>query len=176
MPKDISQFTRLGKYLFHQTRFLKNCQEQPDGCIVWTGCGHRQGYGMVSGYRVTDNQRIMQVAHRVSMMFRLRRELTREENVIHLCNNMRCVNPEHLMVGDVYQRAEVMIAKGHAPNQARRTQEPRRQLRRRYKWSDEQIRFARVNTTGAIVREYGLTRTAASKMRYECCRLYRWLK
>jgi hypothetical protein len=175
MARDLSQFIKLGNYLFNQNAFLDKCKEQPNGCITINSGRHRQGYRMVCGIRISDNKHIMQVAHRVSMMFKLNRELDHNEFVIHTCSDLSCVNPAHLIIGNYYTKNEIMIAKGNNHNH-QRNHEPKRQLRRRYKWSDEQIRFARTNTTSAIVREYNMSRTAASKMRYECCRLYRWLK
>jgi hypothetical protein len=174
--KDLSKFTRLGNYLFNMEAFLDKCDEQPDGCILWTGGRHRQGYSMVCGYRVTDNKRIMQVGHRVSMMFKLNRELARTENVIHTCSNNLCVAPAHLIVGDTFKRAEVMMTKGHTWHYHRKNLPPAKQLGREYKWTEEQIRYARENSTRHIATRFNITRIEAGKMRYECRKCYKWLE
>ena len=175
MARDLSRYTRLGNYLFDMNRFLDCCDEQPDGCILWTGGRHRQNYGMMSGVRISDDKRIMQVAHRVSMMFKLNRELKREENVIHLCSNNLCVNPKHLLVGDTYKRSEIMVAKGHTWHHHKKNLEPRKQLGRNYKWTEEEILFARHNDTKTIAKRFGISRVNAGKMRYECRKCYKWL-
>ena len=59
MARDLSRYTRLGNYLFDQNKFLDYCDEQPDGCILFRGGRHRQGYGMCSGIRVHDDKRIV---------------------------------------------------------------------------------------------------------------------
>ena len=179
MTRNRDQFTRLGKYLFNQSSFLDKCAEQPTGCITWQGAQHRQGYGMVSGYRVSDNKRIMQVSHRVSMMFKLKRELHHDEFVIHTCENNLCVNPEHLIIGDYYAKDRVMIAKGHVQHRHRGAKShlpPRRQQNRRYRYTDDEIRYIRQADTRDLARIYNITRQAASKLRYECRIRYRWLK
>jgi len=175
MARDLSQYTRLGNYLFDQNKFLDRCDEQPDGCILWQGGQHRQGYGMCSGVRIHDDRRIMQVAHRVSMMFKLNRELHHDEFVIHTCSNNLCVNPAHLKIGDYYTKVEVMVSKGHTWHHHKRNTVPAKQQGRRYKWTEDQIRFARINTTRVVAEQFGITRQQASKMRYECRHAYRWL-
>ena len=175
MARDLSRYTRIGNYLLNQNRFLDQCDEQPDGCILWTGGRHRQGYSMVSGIRISDMKRIMQVGHRVAMMFKLNRELHHDEFVIHTCDNNLCVNPRHMILGDYYTKNEVMIAKGHTYHHHKKGLPPRKQLGRQYKWTEDEIRFARANDTRAIAARFNITRTAAGKMRYECRKCYRWL-
>jgi hypothetical protein len=175
MARDLTKYVKLGNYMFNQEAFLDKCSEQPDGCILWTGGRHRQGYGFVCGVRISDDKRIMQVAHRVSMMFKLRRELDHAEFVIHTCSNNLCVSPAHLILGDYYVKNEVMLAKGHTYQTHRKGLPIRKQAGRKYKWTEEEIRFARGSDTRAIAERFGITREQAGKMRYECRNLYRWL-
>ena len=176
MARDLSRFTRLGNYMFDMNKFLDKCDDQPDGCILWTGGRHRQGYGMVCGIRISDNKRIMQVAHRVSMMFKHNRDFQHDEFIVHTCENQLCVNPAHLIIGDAYTRAEQMVAKGHTWHHHRKGLPVRKQEGRKYKWTEEEIRFARDNDTRVIAARFGITREKAGKMRWECRTLYKWLE
>lgn len=74
------------------------------GCWEWTGSLNGEGYGRLSLYGKAK------LAHRVSYetccgdvgnLF-----------VLHKCDNRRCVNPSHLMLGDAKANSDDMRAKG----------------------------------------------------------------
>jgi hypothetical protein len=79
---------------------------QPNGCINWTGGKHRQGYGMYGFLRISTHKAGMNVVHRTAMMIKLNRELVKGEEVIHTCKNSLCINPAHLLLGDISTRME----------------------------------------------------------------------
>ena len=82
-------------------------RREPDECWQWTGAMHIQGYGHVGQG---------ELAHRVSW------ELTHGPIpegtgyhgtcVLHKCDNRKCVNPNHLMLGTNYENVLDMMAKG----------------------------------------------------------------
>ena len=173
-----TRFRQVGKFKINEARFQDFCQPETTGCVSWLGGRHRQGYGMVSVIDAARNRRTMTVAHRVAMMLKLGRELARSELVIHTCTNNLCVNPQHLVVGDYHEKDRVMIQKGHTQHRVpgSRSHLPiRKQRNRRYKWSDDEIRFIRTADTRAIAKRFAVTRETAGKMRYECRNRYRWL-
>lgn len=80
------------------------------GCHEWTGSSHRQGYGMIGAWRVTDRKKLMTTVHRVIARIKYNRALRSNEHVLHTCSNPRCVNPDHLMIGDKEDRRQIMLA------------------------------------------------------------------
>lgn len=172
-------YTRFGDYLFRENTLLDGLQIQPNGCITWQRGCHIQGYGMMGGFRISDKKRIMQVVHRVAMMFKLKRPLHHDEFVIHTCNDQLCANPRHLVLGDYYVKDKVMVQKGHNAHRvkgARPNQKYIKQKNRKYKRTDEEIIFMRTNDTRDIAKRYNITRTEASKWRYNAKTRYLWLK
>lgn len=79
-------------------------KDGPGGCWLWTGTKHFRGYGACTkSYGDTR-------AHRVAWL------LTYGERpklyVLHRCNVMLCVNPDHLYLGDQKQNMADCIAAG----------------------------------------------------------------
>ena len=172
------KYTQIGNLLFSEQVLLSNLQPQPNGCITWCAGQHRQGYGMMGGYRVSDNKRIMTVAHRVAMMFKLGRELAHDEFVIHTCDDNLCCNPQHLILGDYYVKDKIMVQKGHAVHRLRGARagcDIKKQANRKYKYTDEEILWIRSADSRDIAAKYNTDRQSASKIRYECRIRYRWL-
>lgn len=92
------RYTRVSDLWVNLSKYQQRLQKTTTGCWQWTGAQHTQGYGMVSAIRVSDERRIMTVAHRVAMRLKLGRSLGREDDVQHLCGNPRCCNPDHLVL------------------------------------------------------------------------------
>lgn len=72
----------------------------PTACWPWTAASHRQGYGMVGGYRIATNKKIMVTVHRVLLKQKLGYDPGFSVDAVHNCGNMRCVNPDHIIPGN----------------------------------------------------------------------------
>jgi len=92
--------TRLHDIDIHQHYFDLHQTAGENGCINWTAGKHRQGYGMMGAWRVSDGQKIMTTTHRIAARIAFDRAIDSTEYVIHTCSNMACCNPDHLMIGD----------------------------------------------------------------------------
>ena len=148
------------------------------GCVPWLGPWHRQGYGMLGGYRITDDVRVMTVAHRITAMIKYNRTLTHDEFVIHTCSNVWCQEPTHLIIGDYVKKSAIMNQNGRGRYPGRRG--PRKsmvkpQANRKYKYTEEEIRWCRTASSEEIAERFNITKTRASTFRYEMRRRYRWV-
>ena len=78
------------------------------GCWNWTAACNARGYGVVSrGGRGSG----LHKAHRASWMVH-RGELADGAWVLHKCDNPRCINPDHLYLGDHRQNVCDMMSRG----------------------------------------------------------------
>jgi hypothetical protein len=77
----------------------------PSGCHEWQSTLHRDGYGKIwlNGAQIQ--------AHRVA--YRLYKgEDPGDKWVLHTCDNRKCVNPDHLFLGDAKANTLDMHSKG----------------------------------------------------------------
>jgi hypothetical protein len=174
-------YTPVGNLMVNLDKYYRSLgNTDANGCVLWTGPWHRQGYGMIGAKRIGDNRRIMTVAHRITAMLSLNRALTRDEFVIHTCSNVRCQEPTHLIIGDYSTKAEIMTANGRSNYCGNRSNHPntppRKQANRQYRYSDEEILWVRSASTQDIAARYGITRSRAAHMRFEMRIHYKWLK
>ena len=87
-------------------RFNTYLEEQPDGCIEWTGYRTSKGYGMFNLYADKNPLPTTVKAHRFSYALHYGfdklpagTDTTQKRNVLHhKCENKACVNPVHLEV------------------------------------------------------------------------------
>jgi hypothetical protein len=77
------------------------------GCWEWTGALNNKGYGKlcVNGKQI--------FAHRASYALHVG-PIPPGSVICHLCDNPRCVNPDHLFAGTMLDNTRDMIAKGRA--------------------------------------------------------------
>jgi hypothetical protein len=106
MDISISDFY-IKKYVTDETivnRFKSYLEEQPNGCIEWTGYRTAKGYGKFNIFVKTNTRTYSVRAHRFSYALHYGidklpsgTDKTQKRMVIHhKCENKSCVNPLHL--------------------------------------------------------------------------------
>jgi len=168
------EYTYIGKYAINVKNFLSRMIEDDNGCHVWQSGRHRQGYGMFNVYNTAVNERQMNVAHRIAMIIALNRELGRDEFVMHDCENPLCCNPAHLKVGDAIERNRLSYERGNRPTVFRGPSQVKKQ-NRKYKWTEEQMRYIKTHTTPEIAEHFKLTKNQASRLKHRITNGYKWL-
>jgi hypothetical protein len=168
-------YTKIGRFLFNVDNFMSHQQPDPAGtdCRLWTAGKHRQGYGMCGGIYANTGARFMTVAHRAAVMIDRGIELASSDIVVHSCGNPLCVNPEHLMVGDLKLRNKHAKKPRHGLRQG-----PTGLIKqnRNYRYSDEDIIWYRTASIEDIMARDSITRSAAGKRRHYFRTSYLWLK
>lgn len=94
-----------------QTRFEAKVKKMESGCHEWQSTLHRDGYG-----KFWDGRSQTQ-AHR--MAYSIYKGDPADHWVLHRCDNRKCVNPEHLYLGDAAQNTKDMFNRGRAIGNAR---------------------------------------------------------
>lgn len=90
--------THHGKTQTLKERFLNKIDNQKEnGCIEWKGYTSITGGHGVLSIRI-DGKAYMYKAHRLSYQF-FKGEIPKNKLVLHNCNNVKCINPEHLRIG-----------------------------------------------------------------------------
>lgn len=89
----------------NEDSFWAKTRLAPNGCIEWQQRLDGSGYG-----RLRWNRR-QEAAHRVAYVLTFG-EFPREEQVLHQCDNPRCVNPSHLFLGNHTVNMRDAAAKG----------------------------------------------------------------
>jgi len=181
MTRNLNLYTQLGNLLFNFNYIDRHIDWTADanGCYNWTGATHRQGYGMVGGIRQRENQRFMTVVHRPLMMRHLGRELTHDEFVIKRCSNMRCCNVDHYVIGDYYTQREIMKQNGRSNTCGSGLFKQAGiyyKQNRKYKYTEDQLRFLRRANTREIAQEFNITRTRACALKAYARKGFKWLK
>jgi len=148
--------------------------DKSGNCWLWTGARHVQGYAFLSVRRVSTKTSTMTVGHRVAMMLKLDRELTRDEYIVHKCDNPLCVNTDHLILTDKMGKSEHNIALGKYVNRGA-TNTGLRKQNRQYRYSDDDMRWIRTASTTDIAAKYNMSKADAGKMRWHMKRSYKWL-
>lgn len=117
-------------------------------CLLWLGSIARSGYGTV-----WHNGKTRQV-HRVSYELH-HEEIPNNKIVMHTCDNRRCINPAHLVIGtskensiDMYCKGRDRHPSGVAHHNAKLNPEAVTEIRRRF------IPYDRINGSSALAREF----------------------
>lgn len=91
-----------------QERFWERVAKS-DGCWEWTGCVHpKTGYGMGDADGVTKS------AHRMAYVLEYG-AIPSGLQVLHHCDNRKCVRPSHLYAGTHADNMRDMVARGRSP-------------------------------------------------------------
>lgn len=145
-------------------------------CTAWTGGRHPQGYPMAGAVDNLTKERKMVTLHRVVVKEQLGRNLVPGEVVVHTCSNMECLNPQHLIVGDLSTRTQNMHNNGRANVKRGKYVRSGAKQNRVYKYTDEEIIWIRQASSDDIASRYNITKTRASHLRWSFRNSYAWLK
>lgn len=107
----------------------------PHACWPWLAASHRQGYGMVGGYRIATQTKIMVTVHRILLKQKLGYDPGQSVDAVHTCGNMRCVNPAHIVAGNAKLLSEIKRSTGRSSGGRRvgfRAIKPRNNYRYRF--------------------------------------------
>ncbi len=81
------------------------------GCWNWNGATKRYGYGYLTVGSRTDGSRRTKTAHRASYEHHIG-PIPDGLWVLHKCDNPRCINPDHLYIGDRARNVLDMVERG----------------------------------------------------------------
>lgn len=102
-------------------RFLAKVVKVENGCHEWTSTLNRGGYGK---FYFEGKQA---VAHRAA--YELLVGPTGDKWVLHKCDNRKCVNPDHLFLGDRIDNIQDMDAKSRRGSICKVTAEQVKEIR-----------------------------------------------
>ena len=77
----------------------------PGDCLNWSGCITHNGYG-----QLTFKQQRKR-AHRASYE-EFVGPIANNKLIMHTCDNRKCINPDHLVMGTAEQNTADMVSKG----------------------------------------------------------------
>lgn len=124
------------------------------GCLLWTGCLNRYGYGQISvGGKKT-------LAHRLAWLTE-NGPVPAGLHVLHRCDVPACINPAHLFLGTNADNMADKVAKGRSSSGERHG---------RAKLTDAAVRSIRVRlaaseTCASIARDFGVSRETISDIK-----------
>jgi len=107
VPKHRNQFTDNPKTL--EERFWEKVDKKSDSkCWEWTASLRSDGYGQL--HYIQDGRRYCLPAHRLSWSIHFK-EVPHGKQVLHRCDNPKCVNPNHLFLGTNEDNRQDMVNK-----------------------------------------------------------------
>lgn len=137
-----------------EQRFSEKYDVMENGCWQW--------HGADKDYPKFWNGAGYVRCNRFSLEVKLGRPLAEGEQSLHTCDNPRCVNPEHLFVGNVVENMRDRSVKG-------RGNHPRGAANKKTKLTDEQAREIRRKYAGgksqdSLAAEYGISQSTISSL------------
>lgn len=137
-------------------RFKAKVKQVDSGCHEWQSTLHRDGYGKF--YHEGKQAQ----AHRVA--FELFSGPTHGRWVLHKCDNRKCVNPDHLFLGNSLENIQDMDAKGRRRSRTKLTaiqaEEVQQLLMQRY--SQEEVG-----------KMYGVSQDAISRIKRNVIKIFK---
>ncbi len=123
--------------------------DEQTGCWIWTAFTQRYG-------RIGVGTARPETAHRVAWKL-YRGEIPEGMHVLHRCNNTKCVNPEHLYLGNAVDNMADKYASG-------RDNTPRGSRAYQSKLTEEIVvearaRYANGESGQALAKEFGVRKT-----------------
>ena len=95
-----------------ETRFWSKVAKAGENeCWIWTASRSKKGYGHFRAI-CDDGKKTMRRAHRISYALQHKTTLTKDQHILHSCDNPPCVNPAHLSVGTNADNSADKVAKG----------------------------------------------------------------
>jgi len=130
-------------------RFAMQHKVDAGGCWIWTGGTDADGYGAFRGEAA--GQQFLR-AHRWSWAHHNNQRVPPGAHICHTCDNPRCVNPEHLFLGDPLANMRDKVAKG-------RMRVPEGEQHGKAKLTEVQARaiLADPRPYAAVAADYGVT-------------------
>lgn len=101
------------------SRFHTKYNRVASGCWEWQAGAFRRGYGMVNLGRFASGRQHTEYAHRVAYVL-AKGAIPAGQVVMHACDNVACVNPDHLSLGTQGDNVRDCFAKGRQPKTRRR--------------------------------------------------------
>ncbi len=119
-------------------------------CVIWTGALRATGYG----HKLVNGK--YKLVHRAVVELNSGKEIEEGLVVMHLCDNRRCINPEHLLVGTSKENTQDAIVKGRKDNK-------HKHLSRSYKLNAVQVleiheKSEKGYTNTRLAKEYEVSR------------------
>src|SRR5690242_11540602 len=89
------------------TRLWSRVNIDPLHCWEWLGCTNEKGYGLI---KVGGKRGVAGKVHRIAWVLKF--GSTHGLQVLHHCDNRRCVRPDHLFLGTHQDNMRDMDCKG----------------------------------------------------------------
>ena len=137
-------------------RFYEKTHKAECGCLEWTGTKKSTGYGRFW----CDGE--MRFAHRWLYQRLNDVVLTKEQVVMHSCDNPSCVSIDHLSVGSHKENTADMIGKGRGVSNFKRGT-----AHHDAKLDEEKVRQIRLSadTQRALAERYGVSTVTIRRVR-----------